>query len=755
MLAIMKRSNWWIVLLCLFVVGLSGLALVGVRTYRDAPPIPDFVAPDGRVLVSSESVLDGQAVFQKYALMEHGSFFGDGANRGPDYTADALHELVVAMSAHMRSELGGGSALELAGVEPRVRAALKENTYNSKANAVALTPSEAAALPALVAHYEALFSGDGPEAMKPAHYIRDREEVRKLAAFFFWGAWTCAATRPGAGESYTHDWPYDPAAGNVPGAAVLVWSVLGALGLIVALGAVLYVRGRLPVSINGETTRAITEESLAAFRPTPAQRASYRFFALAATLFVLQVLAGVLTVHDFVGFTKYFGVDTAEFLPITVVRSWHVLLSLVWISACWIGASIFVLPFLTGGEPRGQARLAGALFWLLVTIVVGSAVGIALGPLGKLGGWWRLLGNQGWEYVELGRLWQGLLFASFALWAGIVARGAWSAVRAAEPFTLPNMLVAAVVAILLFLGAGFVAGPRSNFVVADFWRWCVVHMWAEAFFEVFTTIVVAYFMVLMGLASREGAVRTVYAATLLFLGSGLLGISHNFYWNAKPMITLAIGSVFSTLQVVPLVLLALEAWRVRELPGHAKDFAHREAFSFILAVNFWNFFGAGVFGFIINLPIVNYYEHGTYLTVNHGHAALMGVYGNLSIAAIVFASRYLVAPSRWNAPLLRIVFWSLNVGLALMVLLDLFPAGLLQLQAVFEGGLWAARSRAFVEGDAFQTVTWMRIVGGALFVTGGVLPLAAFVLSRSPQAPRDAGHGENRVLALSSRACPS
>src|SRR5690606_4981382 len=178
-----------------------------------------------------------------------------------------------------------------------------------------------------------------------------------------------------------------------------------------------------------------------------------------------------------------------------------------------------------------------------------------------------------------------------------------------------------------------------NFVIADFWRWCVIHMWVEAFFEVFTTIVVGYLMVLMGLVSRESVTYVVYLATLLFLGSGLLGISHNFYWNAKPVVTLAIGSVFSTLQVVPLILLTLVAWQFRNAPQRAgAAFAHVDAFRFLLAVNFWNFLGAGMFGFLINLPIVNYYEHGTYLTVNHGHAALMGVYGNLAIAMIVFCA---------------------------------------------------------------------------------------------------------------------
>jgi nitric oxide reductase subunit B len=319
-----------------------------------------------------------------------------------------------------------------------------------------------------------------------------------------------------------------------------------------------------------------------------------------------------------------------------------------------------------------------------------------------------------------------------------------------QPWALPNWLVYATFSIIFLLISGFIATPKTNFVIADFWRWMVVHMWAEAFFEVFTTVLIGYFMVLMGLVSRQAVIRVIYLATLLFLGSGLLGISHNFYWNAKPVFTMALGSVFSTLQVIPLVLLTLEAWRFSKLPrileaqqksnGNAeKMFGFSEVFLFLIAVNFWNFFGAGVLGFIINLPIANYYEHGTYLTVNHGHAALMGVYGNLAIAAILFCCQLLFKSSFWKPKLLRTSFWSINIGLLLMVLLDLFPAGILQFNTVTEKGLWFARSAAFVEGSAFQSLTWMRIIGGTVFTLGGVIPLIWFIVG-STNKLKDKNH---------------
>lgn len=740
----------WLALLLTLALGLAGVAYMGTRAYQDAPPLPDFVSESGEIVVPRALVLEGQGVFLRKALMNYGSMFGDGANRGPDFTADALHHVALAMqdaaSARLARERGGpATALEQDGLRARVQREIKRNRHDPATNRVVLSPDQIAAARALVPHYEALFKGSGPHRFQPAGYVSDPAEIRALSAFFFWGAWVCGAERPGQSASYTHNWPYDALAGNLPSSAVTLWSVLGLLGLAAGIAVVLFARGRMGAETgfgpDADAPPPLKRAAVEAFVPTPGQAASYKFFAVAMTLFGLQILAGVLTVHDFLGFTRFFGVDLAAWIPITIARSWHLQWALLWILACWIGASVFVLPMLTGHEPPGQKRWIDALFWLLILTTAGSAVGVYLGPMGLLGRWWHALGNQGWEFVELGRLWQGLLFGALGLWCAVLFRGVKPALRGWDPRSLPSWLCYTILAVVLLFTAGFVSRTDTNFVIADFWRWMVVHMWVEAFLEVFTTIIVAAFMVLMGLASMKSATRVVYLSSMLFLGSGILGISHNFYWNAKPLETLALGSVFSTLQVVPLLILALEAWRTRQLPrlAGAADFPQDGAFRFMLGVNFWNVFGAGILGLIINLPIINYYEHGTYLTVNHGHAAFMGVYGNLSLAALTFCVRFLLPGARWNERLMRLAFWSLNVGLMLMVLLDLFPLGVLQFQATLEHGLWHARSLAFVHGEAFQRLTWLRAVGGYLFVFGGVFPLFWFTASRWTARRRTAG----------------
>ncbi len=738
---LMNPKKWWIPITIILAISITGVSIIGYETYYKAPPIPDYITENGDSVFTHDEILRGQSVFLKYALMEYGSMFGDGANRGPDYTAQALHQIAFHMQQYYANQ-PDISKMEWLGVNVQVQREIKENNYNSENNRVSLSAAQVYACEQLTLYYMNVFKGTGKDSFAPVNYIKDDSEIRQLSAFFYWGSWVCGVERPGKAYSYTHNWPYDPDAGNTPSPAVIIWTIIGSLGLILGLGIVLYYHGRLEkLNDSAYVTNSgplMTQDGVAKFQPTSSQRATFNYFYLAILLFIVQVTAGILTVHDFLNFTTFFGYDLRTILPITITRSWHVQLSILWISTCWIGTSFFIAPLLSPQEPAHQTKVINLIFILIVILGIGSMIGIYAGPLGFFKNWY-LFGHQGWEYVEPGKLWQGLLFVILAIWCYTLYKALKPAIKIGQPWQLPNWLVYATCSILVLLLSGFVATPKTNFVIADFWRWCVIHMWAEAFFEVFTTVLVGYFMVLMGLVSKQAAIRVIYIATLLFLGSGLLGISHNFYWNAKPVGTMALGSVFSTLQVIPLILLTLEAWRFQKLPSVVEStlvngkesykFGMPEVFLFLIGVNFWNFFGAGVLGFIINLPLANYYEHGTYLTVNHGHAALMGVYGNLSIATILFCSQLLTDSNHWKGNALRISFWSINIGLMLMVLLDMFPAGLLQFQTVVEKGLWFARSAEFIDSKAFQTLTWMRIIGGSIFVVGGVLPLTWAITS--------------------------
>ncbi len=749
-----RRQHWWKVFVLIVAVSVSVVGYIGYKTYQYAPPLADFKTEAGGLVFDSRAITDGQQVFFRYGLMEYGSFLGDGGMRGPDFSAEALH-----LTAGWMNELRGAEwTARVPDAEQRatlvrslVQEELKRNRYDAATNTVTLSDAQVEAFRRLQRYYGEKFGAGGElagsEVFAPADYITDPQEIADLSAFFAWGGWLCVAERPGYDYSYTHNWPHDPLAGNTATAGVVYWSVIGALALVLAMGVVFYFYGKMDREAVFEAQQAktpplATAELVDAFQPTPTQRACHKFFVVAALLFGVQVLAGLLAISDFLGVFAALGVDLDELLPVTITRAWHSQISVLWIAVCWFAATIWVLPLICRPEPKGQLAWINALFWMLVVVALGTAVGIPLGVHGLLGGAWRWFGLQGWEFAQFGRAFHYLLYAAFLAWFVITARGVWPLLRKRQSWSLPNWMVYSIAGMIFMFTASFVADPDTNFVVADFWRWCTIHMWVEAFFELFTTIIAAYFLYLMGFVSHMVAARVVYLAAVLFLGSGLIGISHNFYWNAKSIETVALGGVLSTLQIVPLVLLTVEAWRFRHMPGGAVEkmearggakatFGLGEAFLFLVGVNFWNFLGAGVMGFMINLPIVNYYQHGTYLTVNHGHAALMGVYGNLAIAAMLFCGRWVIGPARWNAGLLRRVFWSLNLGLMLMVVFDLFPVGLHQLSASMREGYAYARSQEYLGGTVFQTLTWLRGVGVAVFVFGGVLPLIWFMVTRA------------------------
>ncbi|MBK9741810.1 MAG: cbb3-type cytochrome c oxidase subunit I [Saprospiraceae bacterium] len=745
---IMNPKNWWAPLTFILVISLLGVGMIGVQTYIDAPPMSAFVDEKDNMIFDQKTIVKGQEVFHKYALMEYGSYFGDGAQRGPDFTADALHQISQSMVKFYLDELKqlkseGTNQYDVSQIEERVKAELKINRYDKASDLVRLSPAQVYAHEQLQNHYLDVFiNHKESKGSLPADYIKSPQEVKDLSSFFYWGAWVCVTERPGATYSYTHNWPFDPKAGNTPTSPVILWSVLGLLAFVLMCGIVLYFIGQynqLPNKFFKPATKDLfSAERVRDFSPTSTQKATFKFFFVAILLFCIQVLSGLITINDFINWLGYVGIEINDSLPVTIPRSWHLMLALYWISTCWIASSIFILPILAKKEIPGQKRLINILFVLLFILVGGSLSGMVLGPLGLMGDWWYWLGHQGWEFVDFGKGFQVLLMVVFVLWMIIVYRGIKPALIKKEPWNLPNWILYSVIGIPLLFLSGFVAKPETNFVIADFWRWMVIHMWVEAFFEVFITVIVSYLMVLMGLVSRQAAIRVVYFATILFLGTGLLGISHNFYWNAKPVATMALGSVFSTLQFVPLILLTVEAWRFKNMPKIAVgdvehknlgNFGFPEVFLFLIAVNFWNFFGAGVLGIIINLPIMNYFEHGTYLTINHAHAALMGVYGNISLAALIFASKLMIKEQYWNKKIVNFSFWSINIGLMLMVLLDLFPAGSIQFKAVVEQGLWYGRSHDFVDYGIFNKLTWMRGIGASVFFFGGVLPLTWFIVA--------------------------
>jgi nitric oxide reductase subunit B len=264
-------------------------------------------------------------------------------------------------------------------------------------------------------------------------------------------------------------------------------------------------------------------------------------------------------------------------------------------------------------------------------------------------------------------------------------------------------------------------GVEKSFTINDFWRWWVVHLWVEQSFEFFAVAMSAYLLMALGLVSRKLAERSVYLELILIFLGGVLGTGHHLYWAGAPSMWVPLGTMFSFIEVLPLVLLILEAIQQHRLIKASEDFKYGLAYTFILGSAFWNFVGAGVFGGgTLNAPLVNYYEHGTFLTLNHAHTSLFGAFGMLALGLIYFCLRYRAGPTaKFDERLGYWGFWLMNIGVVLWVLFHFFPIGWPQLDAVFEHGLAYARSQEFYDKTRFWQ--WMRLPGDVVFSAGALL----------------------------------
>ncbi|MFZ0706376.1 MAG: cbb3-type cytochrome c oxidase subunit I, partial [Candidatus Korobacteraceae bacterium] len=621
-------SRGWVQAVAIVMIfGFTVMGMLAYRTYTGEPPIPARVTDDsGRVLFTRTDILAGQAVFLRNGLMEYGSIFGHGAYLGPDFTADYLHRAALSVM-----EFHGGETSDRAKLQ--TVADFKNNRYNPSTDTLTYTAAQAHAFEQLSKEYGEFFGEPTTKYGLRPNAIRDPEQIRQLTAFFSWSAWASAALRPGLPYSYTNNWPPEPLVENRATADAIVWSVLSLIALLGGIGLLFAALGRW--NFLGWHGR---EQQTVSFRPpnevllTPAQRACAWFFLVMGLLFLLQTLVGGASQHYRAEIANFFGIDLARLLPFNIARTWHLQLAIFWVSTSYLAAGIFLAPMIAGREPRGQHLLAYGLLGALAIVVFGSLFGEYAGIEGWFKNAWLWFGNQGFEYLDLGRFWQILLTLGLFFWVIILFRGLRGRLHSEHMGNMPWLFFFSALSIPAFYGVGLLAHPGSHFTTTDFWRFWVVHLWVEDFLELFTTIMVAYVFVLLGVVHERVALTMIYLDMLLYSAGGVIGTMHHVYFSGEPSIHMALGAFFSAAEVIPLTLLTLEAWSFLQLGAQQEtksktSFPHYWAVMFLAAVGFWNFLGAGIFGFLINLPIVSYYEIGTALTPNHGHAAMMGVYG--------------------------------------------------------------------------------------------------------------------------------
>jgi len=667
--------------------------------------------------------------------MQLGSIWGHGAYQAPDWTADWLHRELTAWLELAAQQEYGKSYQEL-GPEAQVvlREQLKQEYRANRTDAATgvLTVSErrAQAMAEVASYYDKLFSAD-PSLRKSRESFAMKEDTlpsaerrEQLTQFFFWTAWAAATERPGQQVTYTNNWPHEPLVGNHPSTENVVWSILSVVILLAGLGFLIWGWAFLRRHDEAAPTPPARDPLLAAGL-TPSQRALGKYLFLVVALFIFQVFIGGFTAHYTVEGQQFYGVDVSQWFPYALVRTWHIQSALFWIATGFLAVGLFLAPLIYGGkDPAYQKLGVDVLFWALVLVVVGSFIGqylaIAQVMPEHLNFW---LGHQGYEYVDLGRLWQIGKFAGIAFWLVLMLRAIVPAL--AKPGnTDKNLLVlltCSVVAIGLFYGAGFFYGERTHLSVMEYWRWWVVHLWVEGFFEVFATTALAFVFSTMGLVSHRMATAASLASASLFLLGGVPGTFHHLYFSGTTTPVMAVGASFSALEVVPLIVLGYDAWENWRL-GDRVDWMRLLKWPLMcfVAVAFWNMLGAGVFGFMINPPISLYYIQGLNTTPVHAHTALFGVYGFLAIGFVLLVLRYVRPDLRLHEGLMKTGFWGLNLGLVLMVFTSLLPIGLLQFHASVSEGLWYARSEAFMQQDLLQTLRWVRTFGDVVFIVGAL-----------------------------------
>jgi nitric oxide reductase subunit B len=725
-------------LLLTLLFGFTVMIVGGVFMYRSRAPIPQAtVDPDGRTLFTAPDIQQGQDLFRKRDLMNYGSVLGHGAYLGPDYTAEALHWMTEGMRAFKTHSYATLSTGQKASIDAEIAEELRVNRYDERTGRLTYTAAQTAGWHSIVGRYQKLFSQGQAQRSLPKGALlpvsegggnarEDLEASRQLAAFVTWTAWLSTAKRPDAAHSYTNNWPYDKAAGNTATAGSMMWSAVSVATLLLFLGFILYAQHRYQLAAE-DVPNPQYRFDIAGMALTPSQRAAAKYFVVAILLFLVQSLLGGKMAHDYADGASFYGLPISDWLPFNIARTWHLQLAIFWIATAWLGMGIFIAPLVSGKEPKFQRGLVNILFGALVLVVVGSLAGEWLSVKGMLGTAWWWLGTQGWEYMELGRLWMLLLIAGMGIWLYIVFRGLRSALRAeSDRGGLTHLLLYSSVAIPVFYCFALFVNRDSHITMADYWRWWLIHLWVEGMFEVFAVVVIGFLMVRLGLVTAHSTLRATYFQLIILLGSGIIGTGHHYYWIGAPEMWMALGSVFSALEVVPLSLLMVEAYsQYKVIKAGGVEFPYKASFYFLVATAFWNLFGAGVLGFMINLPFVSYFQHGSFLTAAHGHGALMGVYGMLAIALALFSLRNIVEPRHWKEKWMITGFWGLNAGLMGMILVTLVPIGVLQALESFENGFWSARSLEFYQQPVIHNLLWLRMAPDSVFILVGVLPLVA------------------------------
>jgi len=437
------------------------------------------------------------------------------------------------------------------------------------------------------------------------------------------------------------------------------------------------------------------------------QKIALAYFAVAMGLFAIQVLGGLLA-----GFIYIAPNFLSELMPFNVVRMLHTNALVVWLLLGFFGAAYYLIP----EETEREIHSPTIAYAQLALLVVGT-LGAVLTYVFNLFEGNFFLGLQGREFLEQ-PLWVklGIVVAALMFLYNISMT-----VLQGKKTAITNVLVLGLWGIALFFLFGFYV--PENLALDKMYWWYVVHLWVEGTWELVMASILAFLMLKLTGVDREVVEKWIYVIVALSLFSGVLGTGHHYYWIGTPKYWTWIGSIFSTLEVVPFFVMVLFSFSMVWKGG--RDHPNKAAMLWALGTAVMAFFGAGVWGFMHTLSSVNFYSHGTQVTAAHGHLAFFGAYVSINLALITYAMPYLLKREPYNQVLNMVSFWIMNSSMAFMTIV-----------LTFAGTIQTHLQR--VNGDAFMDVQdqlhlffIMRFGAGAVFVIGALMFIyATFVPSK-------------------------
>ncbi|WP_405291511.1 nitric-oxide reductase large subunit [Algibacter sp. Ld11] len=715
----------WIAFSSVVILSFIALIWVGTEVYQKQPPIPKtvIIQETGETVFTIEDIQTGQNVWESIGGMEVGSIWGHGSYVAPDWSADWIHKEAVFL-LETWSQRDFNTSYESLGVEPkaalkaRLIKTIKTNTYNSSNESITITKDRYSAIVENAKHYADIFTKGHEKYAIPKGALVDAEKLEQLNAFLFWTSWAASTNRPEKDYTYTSNWPHEPLIGNTITADSQIWSGFSVVLLLLFIGILTYYY--LRKHEKGDAIVNPKQDPLDTLVLVKSQKSVLKYFVVISLLIALQVVLGALTVHYTVEGQAFFGMDLSSVLPYSITRTWHTQLAVFWIAATWLATGLFLAPMISGKEMKFQVFGINFLFGALLVIVLGSLIGEWLGVHQFLDLTTNFFfGHQGYEYMDLGRFWQLFLAIGLVLWVIMVGRHVVFAIKKNDDSKhLLIILLISVIAIGMFFFSGLMYGENSSLPVINYWRWWLVHLWVEGFFEVFATVIIAFIFLRMKILSAKTAGRASIASATIFLAGGIIGTLHHLYYSGTPVQAIALGATFSALEVVPLTLMGFEIrenWNI--LKEHDWMQKYKWPIFFFIAVSFWNMVGAGVFGFLINPPIALYYIQGLNTTAVHAHTALFGVYGILGMGFIIICLRF-YSDRVWKSTKLKRAFWLLNIGLVAMVVFSMLPVGIIQAYTSITKGYSFARSADLLYSPTVQTLKWMRMIGDVIFSVG-------------------------------------